>query len=146
MANFPKSGVCTWDTNGDLLCKEQFANMAKLGENCNDATCDDGICFRKEDDKDSYCKYVLPKGKFGCDKEEHTVCSQGLTCSKNKCVFSEKENEETKEIIVIKKEEQWDLDKITKIVLITVGSIVGILLVVLIIILLMRARPSTTTY
>lgn len=158
MATFPQSGICKWDTNGDLICKEQFANMAKLGEKCNDATCEDGICFRQKDtDENSYCKYVLSKGKYGCHKEDDTVCSQGLTCVRNKCVFGKDDEDgqkkETKDDTKdskkpddTKKDNQWDLDKISKIVLITVGSIVGVLLIVLMIVLLVRStqRPSTS--
>jgi hypothetical protein len=151
MATFPQSGICKWDTNGDLICKEQFANMAKLGEKCNDATCEDGICFRDKDtDENSYCKYVLSKGKYGCDKEDDTVCSKGLTCVRNKCVFGKDDEDdnkaEKKDDTTKNNDNQWDLDKISKIVMIIVGSIVGVLLIVLIIVLLVRStqRPSTS--
>lgn len=63
---------------------EPFAEMAKLGENCEDATCYEGTCFRKYGQKNKYCKKLVNPGMYGCFKE-NTECVQGNVCVANRC-------------------------------------------------------------
>lgn len=75
---------CTFSSAvGGAQC-EPFADMAKLGENCENATCYEGTCFRKEGQTNKYCKRLINPGTTGCD-ETHTECLQGNICIKNRC-------------------------------------------------------------
>jgi hypothetical protein len=88
---------------GEVLCpkgvqdhvRENYENATEvtkdsrvvLGDNCNDKICKEGTCYRKEGDKDAFCKNVLWKDQIGCKDMKNTECTQGLTCVDNKCLL-----------------------------------------------------------
>lgn len=63
---------------------EPFAEMAKLGENCESATCYEGTCFRKIGQKEKFCKKLVNPGTDGCF-EKNAECVQGNVCVANRC-------------------------------------------------------------
>jgi hypothetical protein len=70
--------------DGNIQC-EPFAEIARLGENCENATCEDGTsCFRKEGQKDKFCKRLINPGYNGC-AEPYASCLQGNVCINNRC-------------------------------------------------------------
>lgn len=86
---------CYWIATGDVLCPkqkkkvsfEQFANIAKLGEACEDATCEKGsTCFTKKGETTEFCKKVLWANETGCESQANNECMQGLNCSGDVCV------------------------------------------------------------
>lgn len=89
-----KHSECLWDASGSLNCQkktneqfasEPFADMAQLGENCTNRTCEDGTCFRREGEKEFYCRKVLYENEYGCSSFANTVCVQGLSCKQDQC-------------------------------------------------------------
>lgn len=94
MAYLPDDN-CYWIATGEVLCQkqkkrvsfEQFANIAKLGEACDDATCEKGsTCFTKEGETKEFCQKVLWEKGTGCASQANNVCMQGLNCSNDVCV------------------------------------------------------------
>lgn len=85
---------CKWLATGEVVCRngthqnvlEGFADMAALGEKCNNATCSKGICFREKNSPDAFCKNVLFTNQIGCSTTEHSTCVQGLNCVNDTCV------------------------------------------------------------
>lgn len=86
---------CKWLATGEVVCQngkkqahvlEGFADMAALGEKCNNATCSKGTCFKDKNSTDSYCKNVMFANQVGCSTTEHSTCVQGLDCIDNTCI------------------------------------------------------------
>lgn len=85
---------CKWLATGEVVCRngthqnvlEGFADMAALGEKCNNTTCSKGICFREKNSPDAFCKNVLFTNQIGCSTTEHSTCVQGLNCVNDTCV------------------------------------------------------------
>lgn len=78
--------LCTYrgSWGGGIQC-EPFAEIARLGENCENATCEDGTtCFRKEGQKEKFCKRMVNPGYYGC-AEPYASCVQGNVCIANRC-------------------------------------------------------------
>jgi hypothetical protein len=112
MAQFPNDMSCNWLATGEIICPiqtqidstEKYENVSvssttqdnrvELGDNCTSKTCRVGTCYRKEGDKDAFCKNVLWKNQLGCKLEKHTECKQGLACVDNKCLLNELEAEQ----------------------------------------------------
>lgn len=64
---------------------EAFADIARLGQNCENATCEDGTtCFRKEGQREKYCKILINPGFRGC-AAPHASCLQGNVCINDRC-------------------------------------------------------------
>lgn len=63
---------------------EPFADMARLGEVCENATCYEGTCFRKLGEKTKRCRRLVNPGMKGCDAP-FASCLQGNVCVKNTC-------------------------------------------------------------
>lgn len=96
---------CYWIATGDVLCPkqkkkvsfEQFANIAKLGEACDNATCEKGsTCFTKKGETKEFCKKVLWANETGCESQANNECMQGLNCTGDVCV-KETQSAETTE-------------------------------------------------
>lgn len=94
MAYLPDDN-CYWIATGEVLCPkqkkrvsfEQFANIAKLGESCDDATCERGsTCFTKEGETNEFCRKVLWQNETGCASQANHVCMQGLNCTNDVCI------------------------------------------------------------
>lgn len=85
---------CKWLATGEVVCRngkklnvlEGFADMAALGEKCNNATCSKGVCFKEKNSPDAFCKNVLFTNQMGCATTEHSACVQGLNCVDDTCV------------------------------------------------------------
>ena len=66
---------------------EHYANMAKLGEPCDDATCERGsTCFSKAGETNKFCKIVLWPNSKGCASQANNECMQGLKCTNDVCL------------------------------------------------------------
>jgi hypothetical protein len=77
-------GRSLWTAGGELFATDEaYANLARLGENCEQSSCAEGVCFRR-DDQEAVCTRVLWTGQTGCDSP-HTMCSHGNTCFEDTC-------------------------------------------------------------
>jgi hypothetical protein len=117
---------------------EAFANIAKLGEKCNNATCEDNTtCFRKGNAEDQYCMTVVKTGEKGCSEKHHT-CTQNNKCIDDTCrlesniVVAKKPH-----IHTAKKSKTWTIPLI---IATTVGGFFFFLSLILIIVLLFQPR------
>ena len=75
--------LCNIASIAGVQC-EPFADMARLGEVCENATCYEGTCFRKLGEKIKRCRRLVNPGMKGCNAP-FASCLQGNVCVNNTC-------------------------------------------------------------
>lgn len=67
---------------------EHYANLATLGENCENRTCTTGVCFRHPNNT-ATCTRMVWGGQTGCARTNY-ACVAGLDCVADTCVRTAK--------------------------------------------------------